>query len=261
MPDEFTVIPRSDSLPPLRDRLIVALDVDGVEKARQVVAELEGTVSFYKIGLWLLFHRGVNQLIDDLISDGKKVFLDYKMFDIGETVRRGVESAVARNISFVTVHGDPEIMREAVIGRGDSTLKVFGISVLTSQDDNALRAMGYDKTVDELIQLRVQSAIRCGCDGIIASASDNPDNIRKVLNADSLLIATPGIRRASDTADDHARIGTPESAILNGADYLVVGRPILNSGDRADEAKKIIADMERGWATRQQSRNSRQDAG
>jgi orotidine-5'-phosphate decarboxylase len=126
----------------VKERLIVALDVPSALDAENLVTRLHGTVSFFKIGLWLLFSEGVEHLIDRLVGEGKNVFLDYKMFDIGETVKRGVERARLRKIKFVTVHGDPEIMRAAVDGRGDSDfLKIFSITVLTSLNDEALKRM------------------------------------------------------------------------------------------------------------------------
>ncbi len=239
--------------PPARDvpasmagRLIVALDVPGAAHARNIVTELDGIVSFFKIGMWLLFQKETDALIDDLIAAGKQVFLDYKMYDIGETVKQGVRSAAGRGISFVTVHGDDAIMRAAVQGRGESDLKLLAITVLTSLNDAALHDMGYRLGVAELIALRVRRAIACGCDGIIASASDNPDQLRAFAGSSSLLIATPGVRMAGDAINDHQRSADPATAIRKGADYLVVGRPIVEAGDRASRARKVIAAMEEG---------------
>ncbi len=232
-------------------RLILALDVADVGRAREIVAELDGVVSFFKIGMWLLFKKETDALIDDLIAAGKQVFLDYKMYDIGETVKRGVAAAAARKILFVTVHGDEAIMRAAVAGKGGSDLKIFAITVLTSLDDAALHDMGYRLGVEDLISLRVRQAIACGCDGVIASAHDDPDAIRRLAgDGEHLLIATPGVRRATDQINDHRRFADPATAIRKGADYLVVGRPILEAADRAAEARAIIADMARGWSER-----------
>ena len=230
----------------MAERLIVALDVPTVPEARHIVAELDGIVSFFKIGMWLLFQKQTDALIDDLVASGRRVFLDYKMYDIGETVKRGVASAAGRGIAFVTVHGDDAIMRAAVEGRGASDLKLLAITVLTSLNDAALHDMGYRLGVAELINLRVRRAIACGCDGIVASASDNPDRLRATAGSDSLLIATPGVRMAGDAAHDHERSADPETAIANGSDYLVVGRPIVQAGDRGARAREIIASMERG---------------
>lgn len=234
----------------MRRRLILALDVPSVAQARALVAELDGIVSFYKIGMWLLFQKETDKLIDELIADGKQVFLDYKMFDIGETVKRGIESAANRGISFATIHGDAEIMKAAVDGRGGSALKLLAITVLTSMNDAALHEMGYRLGVEDLIALRVRAAIACGCDGIIASASDDPDALRRLAASPSLLIATPGVRMAGAGMDDHRRSADPATAIAKGADYLVVGRPILAAADRVGQVRAIIAEMERGWVLR-----------
>lgn len=230
----------------MAERLIVALDVEDVKDARALVGVLGSAVRFYKIGFWLFFKRGVNELIDDLIKDGKRVFLDYKMFDIPESVKRGVESAVERGISFITVHGDTEIMKAAVDARSKSSLKILSVSVLTSLDDQALSAMGYGVTVKQLIEIRVRGAVECGCDGIIASPNDRPDELRNLVKADNLLIVTPGIRMPEDTLDDHARAGSPADAIFNGADYLVVGRPIVRNAAPRQRAEQIIAEMKKG---------------
>jgi orotidine-5'-phosphate decarboxylase len=229
----------------IEDRLIVALDVPSIAEARDLVAELDGLVSFFKVGLWLQFAAGFDSLLDELIKRGKKVFLDAKMFDIGETVRQGVARAAERGISFVTVHGDGEIMKAAVEGRADSRLKILAITVLTSIDRDGLRDLGYICSVEELIRLRVEGAIACGCDGIIAAPHDNPDRIRQIAGEDRLLIVTPGVRLAGTAADDHKRPGTPAEAIAAGADYLVLGRPIVKSADPALAAARIIEDMRR----------------
>jgi orotidine-5'-phosphate decarboxylase len=234
----------------MAERLIVALDVPTIDGAVRLAGQLDGIVSFFKVGLWLLFAPGAERFIDGLIGQGKRVFLDAKMYDIGETVRQGVARASERGVSIVTVHGDPEIMRAAVAGKaGSQRTKVFAISVLTSLNDAAVREMGYALSVAELIGLRVRQAVECGCDGMIASAHDDPDAIRRMAGAEQLLIATPGIREPGGSVDDHKRHATPEQAIARGADYLVVGRPITQADDPAATARRIVADMERGTLT------------
>ncbi len=234
------------NLPPqMADRLIVALDVPSVEQARALTAALDDVVSFYKIGMWLLFAAGTDRFMDELIARGKKIFLDYKMYDIGETVKQGMARATARGVKFVTVHGDPEIMRAAVEGRGDSTFtQILAITALTSLDDAGLHAMGYRMGARELVELRVRSAVACGVDGIIAAPQDKPDEIRAFAGQERLLVVTPGIRPAGSTADDHKRQATPGQAIAAGADYLVVGRPITQAADPAAAARAIIAEMQ-----------------
>lgn len=227
----------------IEDRLIVALDVPSINEARALIGKLDGLVSFFKLGLWLQFAAGFDGLIDELIENDKKIFLDAKMFDIGETVRQGVARAAERGVSFVTVHGDGEIMKAAVEGRAGSQLKIFAISVLTSLDEAGLRDLGYLCDVQQLVRLRVKRAIECGCDGIIAAPHDNPGRIRELAGAQQLLIATPGVRLTGAAADDHKRPGTPAQAIAAGADYLVVGRPIVRSEDPARAAAAIIDNM------------------
>jgi orotidine-5'-phosphate decarboxylase len=240
-------MPPRDRPEAMADRLIVALDVPTVAAAERLAAQLQGTVSFFKIGLWLLFAPGVDQFIGRLLGQGNRVFLDAKMYDIGETVRQGVQRATENGVSLVTVHGDPQIMRAAVDGKkGSTSTKIFAISVLTSLNDSALREMGYALSVHDLVRLRVRQAVECGCDGIIASADDNPDEMRRTANAQHLLVATPGIREPGRSLDDHSRHATPAQAIARGADYLVVGRPITRADDPVAAATRIIADMARG---------------
>ncbi len=235
----------------VRHRLIVALDVPEVAAARALVGRLGDAIAFYKIGLWLFFQPGVDGFIDELVASGKQVFLDYKMYDIGETVRRGVAAAAGRGVSIVTVHGDPDILRAAVDGRGDSRLRVFAISVLTSQDDAALRSMGYDRPLQEIIDLRVRHAAESGCDGVIAAAADDPDALRRRAGRPDLLVGTPGIRLPGGALHDQKRAATPDQAVERGADYLVVGRPITQAEDPRQAAEAVIGLMEQGWARRQ----------
>jgi orotidine-5'-phosphate decarboxylase len=231
----------------MAERLIVALDVRSPDDANALISKLDGIVSFYKIGLWLLFAEGADKLIGELIKDGKNVFIDYKMFDIGETVREGVARAKDRGVKFVTVHGDDAIMKAAVEGKGGSSfIKIFTITVLTSMDDADLKEIGYRLTVKELIELRVRKSIECGCDGIIASAADNPNELRQLVDNQGLLIATPGIRPVGYPADDHKRPASPTQAIRDGADYLVIGRPIIQSSDPASMARTVIEEMKLG---------------
>jgi orotidine-5'-phosphate decarboxylase len=230
----------------MKDRLIVALDLRNVDEALEIVKTLDGVVSFFKVGLGLQFAPGVDRLIGSLVESNKKLFLDAKMFDIPETVGRAVETVARRGVSFVTVHGDEAIMRAAVKAKGSSDLKVFAVTVLTSLDDQALVEMGYAYTAKDLVTLRARKAVESGCDGIIASADDNPDQIRMLARSQHLLIATPGIRMPNAAGDDQKRVATPRQAIENGADYLVVGRPIVAQTDPREAARGIIEDMKQG---------------
>jgi orotidine-5'-phosphate decarboxylase len=168
--------------------------------------------------------------------------LDAKMFDIGETVKQGVRRAAERGVSLVTVHGDGDIIRAAVEGKRGSDLRVLAITVLTSTDDAGLRELGIGLSVEELVRQRVKSCAAWGCDGVIASPGDLPV-IRSMPEAEGLLAVTPGVRLAGAGRDDHKRAGTPAQAIADGADYLVVGRPIVQAADPAMMAARIIADM------------------
>jgi orotidine-5'-phosphate decarboxylase len=235
---------RARTLPArMEDRLIVALDVPSVAEARGIADRLDGIASFFKLGLWLIFAPGFEAFLDDLLGAGRRVFLDAKMFDIGETVRRGIERVAQRGVSFVTVHGDGDIIRAAVEGRGNSSLRLLVVPALTSLNEQGLRELGYAGSVAELIDARAKTAFEWGVDGIIASPQDNPNAIRGRLDAESLYVVTPGVRLAGAARDDHKRSGTPAQAIADGADYLVVGRPIVQAADPAAAAARIIADM------------------
>jgi orotidine-5'-phosphate decarboxylase len=227
----------------MKDRLIVALDLDSVAAAQEMVRQLDGVVSFFKVGLGLLFVPGVDELIASLTESGKKLFLDAKMFDIPQTVARGVAAVAQRGVSFVTVHGDDAIMRAAVQAKGTSDLKIFAVTVLTSLDGDALKAMGYAHSISDLVGFRARKAVECGCDGIIASAEDDPSRLRMVAQSPSLLIATPGIRMPGGETHDQRRVATPRQAIENGADYLVVGRPIVAAEYPRQAALRIVDDM------------------
>jgi len=232
----------------MADRLIVALDVRSPAEAEELVNKLDGVVSFFKINMWLLFAEGTDALIDRLIKRGKNIFLDYKMYDIPETVYGGVERARDRGIKFVTVHGYSDIIKAAVKAKGDSDfLKIFTITVLTSMEESDLEDMGYRGiTVKELIELRVRNSIKHGSDGIIASAADDPNDIRRIVESERLLIATPGVRMEGALTDDHKRLATPAEAIRKGADYIIVGRPILKASDPRGSALELVRQMEAG---------------
>ncbi len=231
----------------MAERLIVALDLASIAEAEAMAERLDGVVSFFKLGLGLLFAPGVDRLIARLAGGGRRLFLDAKLYDIPETVGRAVTIAAARGASLITVHGDRRIMAAAVAARGDAPLQIFAVTVLTSLDDAALAEMGATVSAHELVRRRARQALEAGCDGIIASAADHPDAIRSdiggAIGGERLLIATPGIRPAGSGRDDHQRLATPRAAIARGADYLVVGRPIITAPDPRAAASAIIAEM------------------
>ena len=230
----------------LEDRLIVALDMPTLAEARALAAALKGVASFFKLGWWLLLAPGFDRLLAELTDAGNRIFLDAKIFDIGETVRHGAAHAARGGVSFLTVHGDAGIIRAAVEGRGDAAMRILAVTVLTNMDDAGLRDLGYADGVAATIRRRARLAVECGADGVIAAPADNPDMIRRQAGSDRLLVVTPGIRLAGAGRDDQKRTGTPAEAIAAGADYLVVGRPITRSPDPAAAARQIIEDMRRG---------------
>lgn len=229
------------------DRLIVALDVPDIDEANRLVDALGPTVSFFKLGHWLQLVRGFEGLIDGLIDRGKRVFLDTKGSDIPETMRAGATAAASRGISFLTIHGNGEVtedaMRAVVEGKGSSDLKILSVTVLTSLDDLDLRKAGYGRSAQELAHERASRALRCGCDGVITSGQE-AHNIRELAGDRPFLIVTPGIRPAGAPKDDQKRSMTPTNAIRAGADYLVVGRPIVRVADPLKAAEMIAQEMQ-----------------
>ena len=223
-----------------RDRLIVALDVPSVAEAEAMVARLDDAVSFYKIGYQLAFAGGL-ALANTLSRAGKRVFLDLKLHDIGNTVARGVESVAKLGATFLTVHAYPQTMHAAVDARKGTDLRILAVTVLTSYDDADLAAAGYDFTVAELAAERAAQARDIGVDGLVCSAEEAAQ-LRSIANAGMLLV-TPGIRPAGADAGDQKRIMTPALAIAAGADHLVVGRPILAAPDPKAAAEAIVAEI------------------
>ncbi len=222
-----------------RDRLIVALDLPSVEAAEAMIGRLGDAVSFYKIGYQLAYAGGL-PLVQKLAGSGKKVFLDLKMHDIGNTVARGVENVARLGATFLTVHAYPQTMKAAVEARGPS-LKILAVTVLTSYDDGDLHAAGYRLNVSDLVEARAQQAQVLGVDGIVCSAEEAA-RLHKIVGHQMHLV-TPGIRPAGAAAGDQKRIMTPGRAIAAGADYLVVGRPILEAADPRAAAEAIHAEV------------------
>jgi orotidine-5'-phosphate decarboxylase len=223
-----------------RERLIVALDVPSVAAAEAMVARLGESVSFYKIGYQLAFAGGID-LARALAGAGKQIFLDLKLHDIGNTVARGVESVAALGVSFLTVHAYPQTMHAAVDARAGSALRILAVTVLTSYDDADLAAAGYDFTVPELVGERAAQARDIGVDGLVCSGAEAA-LLRPIIRAGMVLV-TPGIRPAGAEAGDQKRVMTPAAAIAAGADYLVIGRPILAAPDPKAAAEAIVAEI------------------
>jgi len=227
-----------------RERLIVALDVASIAEAEALVARLGETVSFYKIGYQLAFAGGID-FARVLAGAGKRVFLDLKLHDIGNTVARGVEGVARLGASFLSVHAYPQTMHAAVDARKGSALRLLAVTVLTSYGDADLAAAGYDFTVPELVAERAAQARDVGIDGLVCSGEEAA-MLRSNLGAGMILV-TPGIRPAGAAAGDQKRVMTPAAAIAAGADYLVVGRPIIAAPDPKAAADAIIAEI--GTAT------------
>jgi orotidine-5'-phosphate decarboxylase len=227
-----------------RDKLIVALDLSSYDQARALVDQLGDTVSFYKIGLELLFAGGLD-LAQELKRDGKRVFLDLKFLDIGNTVERAVASAAGLGVDFVTVHGhDTKTLKAAVKGRGSSGLKLLAVTVLTSLDQTDLEEQGItDATPAGLVVGRARMAEVAGFDGVIASGQEAAA-VRAETGPD-FLIVTPGIRLPGAEAGDQTRVTTPEEAIGFGANHIVVGRPINAAKDPKAAAEAFLEHIAR----------------
>jgi len=223
-----------------RDRLIVALDLPDVAAAEAMIARLGDSVTFYKIGYQLGFAGGL-PLVRRLADSGKKVFVDLKLHDIGNTVARGVESVAKLGATFLTVHAYPQTMKAAVEGRSGCGLKLLAVTVLTSYDDGDLHAAGYRLGVSDLVEARAQQAQVLGIDGLVCSPEEAA-SLHKIVGHQMVLV-TPGIRPAGAAAGDQKRIMTPGRAIAAGADYLVVGRPVLEAADPKAAAEVIQAEI------------------
>ncbi len=224
-----------------RERLIVALDVPSVASAEALVTRLGDSVWFYKIGYQLAFAGGL-PFAAGLIAAGKQVFLDLKLHDIGNTVTKGVESVAQLGATFLTVHAYPQTMKAAVEGKQGSRLRILAVTVLTSYDDADLAAAGYEMNVRELAAARAAQARDTGVDGLVCSAEEAAD-LRDIAGP-GLVLVTPGIRPTGSATGDQKRIVTPARAIESGADYLVVGRPIVEARDPKAAADAIVAEIE-----------------
>lgn len=220
------------------DRLIMALDVPDAESARALVSALGDAVGFYKIGLELFMSGGYFELIEWLVARDNKVFVDLKFFDVPETVRAAVRALAGRGASFATVHGNQAIMEAA--GRDKGDLKILAVTVLTSLDRGDLDDLGFECDVDRLVLSRARRALEAGCDGIVSSGLEAP-LIRRELG-ERILVVTPGIRPVENKPlDDQKRTVDVAQAFANGADYIVVGRPIRQAADPRAAALAVQA--------------------
>ena len=232
--------------PKTADRLIVALDVDTTKKAIDIIEDLNGLVSFFKVGYQLFIAEGLT-FVRRLIEGNNRVFLDLKMDDVEETIRRAVANIAASEVEFLTIHGSGATVRAARDGRGAREKpKLLSVTLLSSLDANDLKDLFADSklTVESYVKWRAKQAIDNGCEGLIASG-ETIGMLRKLYP--SAIIVAPGIRPADSSRDDHKRALSPDDAIRAGADYLVVGRPIRNSSNPRNAAEKIIEEMEQAF--------------
>ena len=221
-------------------RLFVALDLPSVAEAEAMVETLGDSIDSYKIGLQLLPIGGV-ELGQRLKARGKNIFYDFKLHDIGATVEKATRSIASLDADLLTVHARPDVMRAAVTGKGSSSLKILGVTVLTSLDRQALRDIGYNDNAENLVMRRVDQALKAGIDGVVSSPLEAAAIRANV--PESFLVVTPGVRPAGADAGDQKRVATPASALSGGASHLVIGRPITQAKDPKQAAIRICQEM------------------
>ena len=220
--------------------LILALDFDSAAQARALVERVGEKVSFYKVGLELYTAAGPD-FVRELVAEGKDVFLDLKLYDIGETVKRAVARIAQSGVRFTTVHASAALMRAAVEGRGSSRLGLLAVTVLTSFVKQDLADLGHTATVADLVELRARKAVEAGMDGIVCSPLEVA-MVRRVAGPKTILV-TPGVRSAGAGKGDQKRVATPAEALRDGANYLVIGRQVTRSKDPAAEVERILAEI------------------
>ena len=221
-------------------RLFVALDLPSVAEAEAMVETLGDSIDSYKIGLQLLPIGGV-EFGQRLKARGKNIFYDFKLHDIGATVEKATRSIASLDADLLTVHARPDVMRAAVTGKGGSSLKILGVTVLTSLDRQALRDIGYNDNAENLVMRRVDQALKAGIDGVVSSPLEAAAIRANV--PESFLVVTPGVRPAGADAGDQKRVATPASALSGGASHLVIGRPITQAKDPKQAAIRICQEM------------------
>jgi len=221
---------------PVRDRLIFATDVPDTDSARRLVTQLGDSVRFYKLGLELFMAGGYFELLDWMVGQDKKIFVDLKFFDVPATVASAVKRLRNRGVTFATVHGNQSIMEAAAAAKGD--VKILAVTVLTSLDRGDLDDLGFKCDVEELVLSRARRALEAGCDGVISSGLE-AEKLRQHIDQ-RLLVITPGIRPVENRpSDDQKRVVSVEQAFRSGADYIVVGRPIRDAADPKAAAEAI----------------------
>jgi orotidine-5'-phosphate decarboxylase len=220
--------------------IIVALDVESADEARTLVRHLGGRVTFYKVGMELYAAAGM-EIVRELIDEGMDVFLDLKLYDIPETVKRAVAQVAKLPVRLLTVHAVGSVMRAAVEGRDGAGLKLLGVTVLTSFGPDDLADLGYSCGISDLVATRTGQAMEAGLDGVVSSPLEVAA-VRRIAGPDAVLV-TPGVRSAGSATGDQKRVATPAEAVRNGADYLVIGRQITRAADPASEAARVLEEI------------------
>ena len=224
----------------MHNPIIVALDVESAEEARVIVTTLGPSVSFYKVGLELYAAAGM-EFVRELTGAGYEIFLDLKLYDIGETVKRAVRQISKTGVRFLTIHTPISVMNAAVEGRGDSAMQLLGVTVLTSFDLSDLADRGCSAPVAGVVAERARKAIDAGVDGVVCSPLEAA-MVRRIVGAEAIVV-TPGVRSAGAGLGDQKRVATPAEAIRDGANYLVIGRQITRAADPAAEARRILEEI------------------
>ncbi len=227
-------------MPAADPRLIVPLDVPTAEAARALVTRLGEAVSFYKVGLELFATDGM-ALARELKAQGKQVFIDWKLHDIGATVERATRALAASGCDLLTVHGEPQVMAAAVRGGAGSSLQILAVTVLTSLTDADLAEIGYAEAAPALVERRIRQALAAGCHGVVASPQEAA--LARGIGGPGFLVVTPGVRPDGSAKDDQARVATPAEALRAGASHIVCGRPITAAEDPQAAALRVVAEM------------------
>ncbi len=224
----------------MKNPVIIALDVESAVEARIVVNALGDAAPFYKVGLELYAASGMDY-VRELLGQGKEVFLDLKLYDIGETVKRAVTQIAKVGVRFLTIHASKAVMQAAVAGKQGTGLELLAVTVLTSFDERDLADLGYPGKVEDLVELRARKAVEAGMDGIVCS----PLEVARIrtITGPGMRLVTPGVRSAGAAAGDQKRIATPRQALLNGADYLVVGRQVTRAEKPKEELVRILGEI------------------
>jgi orotidine-5'-phosphate decarboxylase len=220
--------------------VIIALDVESVEQARALVEQIGDSIDFYKVGLELYATAGMD-FVSELSKNGKQVFLDLKFHDIGETVKRAVAQVAKQQVRFLTVHATDSVMRAAVAGKESSSLELLGVTVLTDVDQKDLNRMGFACSLQDLVARRAKSAAELGVDGLVCSPLEVAA-VRSIVGPKMVLV-TPGVRSAGAAVGDQKRVATPQQAIADGADYLVIGRQVTRASDPKAEVARILDEI------------------